>query len=1084
MSTDVGPAAPEIAPPPYQRIREVRLAVVMYGGVSLAIYMNGVAQELFHLVRSTAPSTVRRRETTGDPDDDDFTEPDERAIPSNELSGTERVYRKLGQLLGSDRHSAAELSDDDPILTRFVIDVLSGASAGGINAVYLAKALANDQSMSSLGKLWIEEGDISKLLNDRRSFAGLAGLRPSKAPPGSLLNGQRMYYKLLEAFDGMDADDRAGRSTPDRISRLADELDLYVTTTDLVGLRLPIRLRNTVITERRYRNVFHFAYSTAEATGDQRNDFHADRNPALAFVSRCTSAFPWAFEPMVLQDVDPVIARFGGVTHPYREQEHGSSAPYWNGVLPDYVSAEPGSVPLTARAFGDGGALDNKPFSYATEAVSRRRADIPVDRKLLFIEPDPGHPDRESESAERPDVIQNFLAQGVSLPRQETIREDLQRIAERNRFTQRVDRILLEMERERAPASNGAQRISGEAWAGEDAHAQINEFGPAYGGYHRLKVAAVTDDIVALVARVGGLEEGSDYEVPIRSIVRAWRRDRYRSTVETARDETVTPGLESENRFLVEFDLAFRLRRLNYLQRKLDELYPLDRQALEVLAAITEADYVPEEQDRTAFRDEVLYFKRAIASIYTDLRLTGRQLRSRSPDNPIRHLVEGTGITRGLLDEALELRTEALRERWGREQAERRAPAIDALAKEMSARIADACERASVRLQRALDLRDEAEEDARRIVAAFVRLAHDGFDGYDMVAFPMTYGTRAGETDVVEVIRVSPEDTSTSIANPTAAPKVTGARYMHFGAFLDKVWRQNDILRGRLDAADILIEALVPQPDDGADEVACAERAELVDRLRGEAQRAILAEELDAADRSKLIGLLAETMAKLDPADRNVERLRKMLEADGVATKGRLEAALRLAVEDEEALRRYYETEYQVDTSLEPKHALRTIGRGAHIAGQMLGGVAESRHLQPLGRVSAWAARAGQLVSGMTEAAIPGGFWHLVTAHFLILLYVFEGLAIAFGLLFNLGVVQRFGIVALVLTVVGHIALLVLGDWLVGGSAYRRMARVALAIVLIAVAILTFVGVRHLPDEVRDLVGIGGHAAMGRDEAG
>ena len=35
--------------------QEVRLAVVMYGGVSLAIYMNGVTQELWHLVRATAP---------------------------------------------------------------------------------------------------------------------------------------------------------------------------------------------------------------------------------------------------------------------------------------------------------------------------------------------------------------------------------------------------------------------------------------------------------------------------------------------------------------------------------------------------------------------------------------------------------------------------------------------------------------------------------------------------------------------------------------------------------------------------------------------------------------------------------------------------------------------------------------------------------------------------------------------------------------------------------------------------------------------------------------------------------------------
>ena len=36
--------------------QEVRFAVVMYGGVSLAIYINGVAQEMLRWVRSTARS--------------------------------------------------------------------------------------------------------------------------------------------------------------------------------------------------------------------------------------------------------------------------------------------------------------------------------------------------------------------------------------------------------------------------------------------------------------------------------------------------------------------------------------------------------------------------------------------------------------------------------------------------------------------------------------------------------------------------------------------------------------------------------------------------------------------------------------------------------------------------------------------------------------------------------------------------------------------------------------------------------------------------------------------------------------------
>ena len=58
--------------------QEVRFAVVMYGGVSLAIYINGVAQELLKLVRSTA-------QNSGKP-----------------LTGTERIYRQVGFLLASE----------------------------------------------------------------------------------------------------------------------------------------------------------------------------------------------------------------------------------------------------------------------------------------------------------------------------------------------------------------------------------------------------------------------------------------------------------------------------------------------------------------------------------------------------------------------------------------------------------------------------------------------------------------------------------------------------------------------------------------------------------------------------------------------------------------------------------------------------------------------------------------------------------------------------------------------------------------------------------------------------------------------
>src|SRR5215212_11520379 len=92
--------------------REVRFAVVMYGGVSLAIYINGVVQELFKMVRATATK------------EDDETP----LVPYGELRGTELVYRRLGQMLGRDEEERKRPCEpDDPILTRFVVDILSGS---------------------------------------------------------------------------------------------------------------------------------------------------------------------------------------------------------------------------------------------------------------------------------------------------------------------------------------------------------------------------------------------------------------------------------------------------------------------------------------------------------------------------------------------------------------------------------------------------------------------------------------------------------------------------------------------------------------------------------------------------------------------------------------------------------------------------------------------------------------------------------------------------------------------------------------------------------------------------------------------
>ena len=61
---------------------EHRLAVVMYGGVSLAIYIGGVARELLGVVRATAPSA-----------DDSAV----AGLSDDELTAAERIYRRIAQ---------------------------------------------------------------------------------------------------------------------------------------------------------------------------------------------------------------------------------------------------------------------------------------------------------------------------------------------------------------------------------------------------------------------------------------------------------------------------------------------------------------------------------------------------------------------------------------------------------------------------------------------------------------------------------------------------------------------------------------------------------------------------------------------------------------------------------------------------------------------------------------------------------------------------------------------------------------------------------------------------------------------------
>ncbi|MFI5824131.1 DUF3376 domain-containing protein [Streptomyces rishiriensis] len=133
------------------RSHEIRLALVLNGGVSLAVWMAGVVHEL----------DLLRRASRGDA----------RYFPEDEP-----IY-SLWQ----------EIAQKAPAIVR--IDIISGTSAGGLNGMLLASNIARSAPMMNIRDIWKTSADLQRLLNGR--------------PGHSILNGEFFEQTIKEAIDGI-----------------------------------------------------------------------------------------------------------------------------------------------------------------------------------------------------------------------------------------------------------------------------------------------------------------------------------------------------------------------------------------------------------------------------------------------------------------------------------------------------------------------------------------------------------------------------------------------------------------------------------------------------------------------------------------------------------------------------------------------------------------------------------------------------------------------------------------------------------------------------------------------------------------
>ncbi len=731
------------------REKELRLALVCYGGVSLAIYMHGIVKETWKLLRASKAFHAEPPSRQG-------------------LTGSELVWYELLENLSPH------------VALRVMVDIIAGASAGGINGVQLAHAIAGGHDMEPLREMWLNHADVEMLLDERavrgsfltHLFAGplvwflgrrkadpeLEGIRDPAVraevsgklrrfvrsrwfePPFS---GEGFTRLLLKALGSMEQGQQTGPLLPPD-----QPLDLFVTVTDFHGYSetLPLHSPPQII-ETEHRLVIGFR----DEGGDTR---HLASAAALTFAARATASFPGAFPPFQARELDRVLAS--------EQQAWPDRDSFLARMFPRHVTA--GRDPAEAVLI-DGSVLNNRPFGPAIDALGQRPAHREVDRRFVYIDPKPGGHlvgVQAGGGNRTPGFFRTILRALSDIPREQPIRDSVEAL---NILSVRARRLRYIVAGMREAVDAAIVRALGRtlimfkitsarltAWRNRVHNAAVTEAGYAYPAYAHLKLSQVVESVIAMLGESDGLR---------RSI---WRWIQENGVDQVAAKGTPSPYVA----FLKRFDLQYRIRRLRFLIRRTNELIP-------------DAD----DETRVALeRAKVGLY--AMLAPYIDQRMAG---------HPV---VAGLDI----------------------------AAALEAVDARLGLTTLDAA--TDVALVALLN-----DPGLTKPVRHALVLAYLGFPFFDIATLPLLQGDAADEFDEIKVDRISPDD-----APSLGVGMLKGLQLNAFGGFFSRAWRENDYLLGRLHAVerltDIVISALPAKSSLPSGTVA---------RLKRDAFRAVLDEE-------------------------------------------------------------------------------------------------------------------------------------------------------------------------------------------------------------------------------------------------
>ncbi|MEZ0350978.1 patatin-like protein [Mycobacterium sp. pR1184] len=323
--------------PVTESTQELRLATTMTGGVSLAIWMAGVTREINLLAQA---SQWRRLGTTFP----------RRSNLSKESADCLKLYAELIDLL-------------DMVVD---VDVLSGTSAGGINAAVLASSRVMGTDLGGLRDLWLDLGALTDLIRDPRD----------KHTPSLLYGDERMFAALANEIPKLETGPFPPAVFPE--GARTPSTTLYITTTLLTGETSRFTDSfGTLVQDVDRRGLFTFTESDLANNGTF---------PALALAARSSASFPVAFEPSF-------IPFTGGTAKQGAVPARPPMAPFTNLTRPHWVT--------------DGGLLDNRPIDVLLQRIFDRPASRSVRRVLLFVVP---------SSGPAPDLVQEPPSDDVNKP--------------------------------------------------------------------------------------------------------------------------------------------------------------------------------------------------------------------------------------------------------------------------------------------------------------------------------------------------------------------------------------------------------------------------------------------------------------------------------------------------------------------------------------------------------------------------------------------------------------------------------------------------------------------------------------------